>query len=375
MNGLISRDTILAEVRALLSKPGYSKEDNARAETLMNLADRLGPNGGGNGSPVGDAEYRKFEASIRQCAFMKSDKATKAAFRDLGLSDAGGYLIPAGFRRQLLDAMKAFDALWSEDVVTRVDTKASYTCVLPFLDDTGEAAVATADFGTSSESDPILYGVTLPYAPQYRTGIVKASVSFLQDSAFKPLDFLARSFAIRYGRGIGPVLVSTLLAGAKVGATATGDQNSSAPSGVTQIGYQDLLALRTSVNPAYRATEKVYWLMNDNTLSAIDSLTDKNGRPIIHPQYTPEGYRLLLGYPVGLCPSMPDIGAGATPVAFGATSYFVTRATEEVPIFPLVERFMDDLEVGFQSCMSANGALLCAESTDSPVKLLQNAAA
>jgi HK97 family phage major capsid protein len=369
--GLVSRDTILAEVRALLSKPGYSKEDNARAETLMNLADRLSPNGG-RGS-VDDPEYRKFEASIRSCASMKSNKAVAASFRDLGLSNTGGYLIPAGFRRQLLDAMKAFDALWDESVTTRVDTKASYTCVLPFLDDTGEAAVATADFATSSEADPVLYSVQLPYAPQYRTGIVKASVPFLQDSAFKPLDFLARSFAIRYGRGIGPVLVSTLLAGAKVGATATGDPNSSSPSGVTQIGYPDLLSLRTSVNPAYRAAEKVYWLMNDNTLSAIDSLTDKNGRPIIHPQYTPEGYRLLLGYPVGLCPSMPDIGAGATPIAFGATSYFVTRATEEVPIFPLIERFMDNLEVGFQSCMSANGALLCAEGTDSPIKLLQNA--
>jgi len=34
---------------------------------------------------------------------------------------------------------------------------------------------------------------------------------------------------------------------------------------------------------------------------------------------------------------------------------------------------MDNLEVGFQSCMSANGALLCAEGTDSPIKLLQNA--
>jgi len=372
MNGLISRETILAEVRTLLNKPGYSKEDNARADTLLSLADRLSP-GGAKGSPVAGAEVRKFEESIRKTASMNNNSQLQAEFRDLGLSD-GGYLVPAGFRDQLNNAMKHYDALWDPDVCTRIDTKASYTLSLPYMDDTANSAVAVADFAASTETDPTLYNIVLPATPQYRSGFVKVSVQALQDMAFKPLDFLARSFAIRYGRGIGPVLVSALLSGAQLGATATGDQNSATTSGVTQVGYQDLIALRTSINAAYRATEKVFWLMNDNTLAAIDSLADKNGRPIIRPQYTPEGYRLLLGYPVGLCPSMPDIGASKTPIAFGATGYFVTRATEEVPIFPLIERFMDNLEVGFQSCMCANGALLCATSADSPVKFLQNAA-
>jgi len=62
--------------------------------------------------------------------------------------------------------------------------------------------------------------------------------------------------------------------------------------------------------------------MNDNTLAAIDGLSDKNDRPIIHPMYDQDGRRLLLGYKVAMCPSLPNIGQGATPIVFGALDYF-----------------------------------------------------
>jgi HK97 family phage major capsid protein len=154
-----------------------------------------------------------------------------------------------------------------------------------------------------------------------------------------------------------------------------GDPNSASPSRATQIGYPDLLALRGAVNPAYRAAQKVRWVMNDNSLGYLDGLLDKNGRPIIRPQYDANGRRLLLGYPVGICPSMPNIGPSATPIAFGALGYFILRiCPEATKVIPFTERYADYFQTAFETRMRCNGALL-AVSTDSPVKTLVNAAA
>ena len=116
--------------------------------------------------------------------------------------------------------------------------------------------------------------------------------------------------------------------------------------------------------------------MNDDTLTALDGLMDKNGRPILHPQYDASGNRLLLGYRVGICPSMPDIGVNATPIAFGATGYFARRTVQNsVGIKPNYEARAEFLEIGFQGYLRCSGALLAAAGSDSPVKYLKNAAA
>ncbi len=120
--------------------------------------------------------------------------------------------------------------------------------------------------------------------------------------------------------------------------------------------------------------------MNDDTLTALDGLTDKNGRPIIHPVYV-NGQRILLGYPVGICPSLPSIGHSNKPILFGAVGYFVVRTVKgEGRLLRLTENpgLIENLKVGFKSFMRCNGALLAAQAgspagAGSPVRFLQNA--
>ena len=59
---LISRQTILSEVRLLLSKPVFSHEDSARCSQLLSLAGHLAPEGN---TSNGSAEMRSFERGIR----------------------------------------------------------------------------------------------------------------------------------------------------------------------------------------------------------------------------------------------------------------------------------------------------------------------
>jgi HK97 family phage major capsid protein len=274
--------------------------------------------------------------------------------------------------------MQAYDALYSPDVCTIYEPDKGAPVKLPIIDDTTSAATKVAETIQSDLQLPKVDRVSLGLAPTYRSGIVPMSVELAQDSAFDPVDFLARAFGIRMARGISPDLVSTLLGAAQQGAIAAGDPNLSGATGANSIGYADLLALRKSVNPAYRAAG-AHFLLNDNTLATIDGWLDKNGRPVLHPQYDANGRRTLLGFPVALCPSMPDIGAGASPVAFGCTKFFVIRIVKSVTrVQRLIELYAEYGIVAFQSYMRVDGALLCASggspvASDSPVKFLSNA--
>ncbi len=51
------------------------------------------------------------------------------------------------------------------------------------------------------------------------------SIELMQDSAFDVAGFLSNAFGARHARGVAPALITILLGAAKLGATATGDQN------------------------------------------------------------------------------------------------------------------------------------------------------
>jgi HK97 family phage major capsid protein len=371
---LIQKQTLLSEARLLLARDKFSHEDSARVSGLLALAGHLGPHGGEERSAA-KPEMRKFSRALRSLAV--SGGANE--LRDMGISSggpAGAYLVPQDFADKLWFALKAYDRIFDPDVSNIVPTDSGAPIMLAALDDTLATASVVSEGQPSTEQDPSpgASQVALPSAPTWRSGLVKLSVELLQDSRFDPADFLAQAFAVRFARGVGASLVSTLLASAKVGRTATGDSNSGG-TGANSIGYQDLIALRTSVDAAYRASGKVWWVMSDNTLAALDNLLDKNGRPIFDAsELDSDGNRVLLGYPLAICPSMPPVASGQTPVAFGASGYFTIRVVPSVTAFkPITERWAEYLQIGFVGFMRCHGALLCATGADSPVKLLKNA--
>jgi HK97 family phage major capsid protein len=371
---LIQKQTLLSEARLLLARDKFSHEDSARVSGLLALAGHLGPNGGEDRSTE-KPEIRKFRHALRALAVSGGS----SELRDMGVSGggpAGAYLVSQDFSDKLWFALKNYDRLFDPDVSNILQTDSGSPIVLAALDDTQSTSSVVAEGQQSVQNDPNpgASQILLASAPTWRSGLVKCSVELLQDSRFDPAEFLAASFAVRFARGIGASLVSTLLASAKVGRTATGDSNSGG-TGANSIGYADLLALRRSVDAAYRATDRVWWLMSDDTLTAIDGLLDKNGRPIFDAsELDADGNRVLLGYPVAISPSMPAIASGQTPVAFGATGYFTVRTVPALTAFkPLVERYAEFGQVAFQGFMRCHGALLCASGASAPVMLLKNA--
>lgn len=76
-----------------------------------------------------------------------------------------------------------------------------------------------------------------------------------------------------------------------------------------------LFSLQHSLKPVYRRNGT--WVMNDRTLETIRTFKDGNGNYIWRPGLLDGAPDMLLGKPVEIDDSMPDIGTNSYPIAFG----------------------------------------------------------
>lgn len=79
--------------------------------------------------------------------------------------------------------------------------------------------------------------------------------------------------------------------------------------------WQDLIMLKWQVAMQYHAGGR--YLMNQNTFGLTLTMADANNRPIMIASPLDNGQFLINGSPVNVVTQMPNVGAGATPVAFG----------------------------------------------------------
>jgi HK97 family phage major capsid protein len=79
--------------------------------------------------------------------------------------------------------------------------------------------------------------------------------------------------------------------------------------------WQQLQALIGTLKTGYRANAR--WFTNRNTVSKVMQFKDGEDRPLWQPSMQLGQPASLLGYPITEDDNMPDIGAGAFPMAFG----------------------------------------------------------
>jgi len=109
----------------------------------------------------------------------------------------------------------------------------------------------------------------------------------------------------------------------KIGYVATGRDGDWPADDPADILIDTVYALKAG----YR--QNANWVMNRKTQAAIRKLKDSDGNYVWQPPATPGSKAMLMGFPVVEAEDMPDIGAAATPVAFGdfARGYLVVDRT------------------------------------------------
>lgn len=171
-----------------------------------------------------------------------------------------------------------------------------------------------------------------------------------------------QELATRTGTGTNDI--KALLTAATKGFTSAED---------TAVTYDELVSLMSSVDNAYGNTERGAFMMNSATLAAVMKIADKNGRPIFLTDLQTGSVSRILGRKVIINESMPDIAAGAKPIAFGDFKYYHLRMVRGIRLTVFKEKYADKLQVGFMGHVRADGNLVDAGTH--PVKYLEMAGA
>ncbi len=295
-----------------------------------------------------------------------------------------GYFVPTGFANRIEQATKWFAPLTDGSVLKLMNTATAQPLPFPTADDTSNVATIVGEAQNVSEEDVTASQVVLG-AYKLSSGLIKASVELLADSAFDIEGYLAERFGERFGRGLENYLtngtgssqptglIPAILANGATPVVAQGSSEttgSGAQTGANSIGYSDLVNLEHSVDPSYRRGAK--YMFHDQTLSSIKRILDKFGRPLWVPGIAVSEPDRINGYEYTINQSVPQIGSvsEATTVIFGDFSKFVVRKVQDMRMQRLNELYAVSGQVGFLADYRIDSNLVCAASTH-PLNLLQ----
>jgi HK97 family phage major capsid protein len=358
------RDALLSEADALLHKPGFTKEDSSRVESLLQLADRCGERGmqlrkarlaqheaaagmrtQRSESLLGiDEEFRAYLFGGKKAIFPIEKRA-----QSITVDSSGGYLVPQPFRRVLEESLKEYDQIF--DVATRIESATGNATNIPIADDTSQQATQIAEnqLSVTSNVDVNFAAIAFSKTPTWRTGLIRGSREWVEDSAIDVEESLAHLFALRIARGVGSAFTTSLLSAATVGVNAAAS---------TTITGDEVLSLMASLDPAY--AQRGAFLMNFTTLLSLWKLkASTGGQYLIPTSVDDEGYPTIFTRRCYLSPSMPNMTTGQLAVAFGDLSRFIRRdVVNSWSLRTYEERYAEFLQLAWEMFLRVDGALL-----------------
>jgi HK97 family phage major capsid protein len=305
---------------------------------------------------------------------------------------AGGAFVPVKFLfTELQVALKKADPLYNPNVCTVLQTETGNSLQIPLVSDVSvdAAQVGEAQSDTTATNLAELSG-QMSNTFMYRTPKFRTSYEFLQDASDVAVSMIEDFFVDRLYRGVGADLINGNKGTAGINGiipqletlgvtpvTAVGsasNDGNAAHNGTNSIGTDDLAALYSSVDAAYRASAKCGWLMNDNTFLFLQQLKDQVGFPISIIKYdTVTGWPTIFNKPVQISPSMPNIGASNTPIIFGALDRWLTRIVPSHVIRYQEAPGLVEAAVCAWSCFARfGGTLLATDPNASPLNYIRN---
>ena len=275
----------------------------------------------------------------------------------------------SSFRSSVVEAMKAFGGLRSVARIIPSDDGADLP--IPTSDETTVEGELLGENIEAAEEDVAFSSVTLQ-AYKYSSKVVRVSMELLQDTAIDLNAWLGQALGTRIGRitnrhfstGLGVSEPNGVLTAATSGLTA---------GSATVYDYAEFLALKHSVDPAYRNNGS--WMMNDNSLLAVKQLAvgSNDARPLWQPGIAVGEPSTIDGDPYTINQDFPDAAIDATPVAYGDFSKYMIRDVAAISVLRLVERYAEYGQVGFVAFARHDGDLV--DGGGGAVKKLTMAAA
>jgi len=306
-----------------------------------------------------------------------------------------GYMIPQGFWHNLQIALKAYGGLLP--YIQMLQTDSGQPMPWPTVDPTAIIGHYITEqnqlgFGGDSNGTDYQFGQGMLNAWTIVSGVILASVQLINDSAFDVDGFVNDRIGESIGRKVGAELHSgsgsSALLGIETALSARGHQASPGMGGLYKsgtatnwsataggdawslyqtttgtgdtsvaklangmIGFDDILGMIMTVDPAYRKSGRCTFVCNDITLAMLRTITDAMGRPLWSPNVVPDQPDTLYGYPTVVDQNTSSVSTTASTAGgllFGDFKVaMVGRQVNGATMLRLTERYADYLQVGY----------------------------
>lgn len=308
-----------------------------------------------------------------------------------GIDGDAGFLIPQGFWHNLQIALKEYGGVMK--YLRPLETGSGQPIPWPTTDPTGQLGKYVSENTQLTGSDLIEFGQGMLYAWMISSDVIKGSFQIMNDSAFDIDSFVRDRVAERIGRKIAAELwtgsgpASSALTGISTamtaynaaftrintaGATPALGGYYQAAAGETaywfgkgttatatlangMISWQTVLGMIGTIDPAYRASGRCRFFMNDVVQQNLRLLTDAYARPLWVPdvQVGPDSGPVarLEGFPITVDQNSGNVSTSAATAGgllFGDLyTGMVLRHVQPGGILTLRERYADFLQVGW----------------------------
>lgn len=287
-----------------------------------------------------------------------------------GTGSEGGYVTPREFSANLIESLKDFGGMRSVAQVIRTETGAAMDWpTTNATSEEGEIVGENVEVGSEDAS----FGTLAHTVFKFSSKDIAVPFELLQDSAIDLEAHINQRLTERLGRitnrmftvgtGTGqPHGAVTGAAAGKVGATGK----------ATSVGWEDLVDLEHSVDPAYRRSGNCSLMFHDTTLRELKKLKDADGRPIWLPGVDVAEPATLIGMRYTINQDMPVMAANAKSVLFGDFSRYIIRDVMQVMLFRMTDSaYTRKGQVGFLAFMRSGGRLM---DVGGALKYFQNSA-
>lgn len=252
---------------------------------------------GGNGEqpghiePAGSGEisYRDAFVALARAGFDPQELSAEqrsvirqgvAEFRaqTAGTNSAGGYTVPTDLATTVDKTLKAWGPMYDEAICTVLNTASGNPIDFPTVDDTSVAVAQHTEAGAMTDDGgvDVTFGKMTLNAYAYDTEWVQVSMELLQDSAINIEPFLGELLGERLARRVNVELTTGDGTGDPNGIVTASTAGKTAAS-TTAFTADEVIDLLHSVDPAYRASPKARFMMNDAVLAAVRKLKDGDG--------------------------------------------------------------------------------------------------
>jgi len=302
----LNKAVTAAEERAKAAKEALDEQQKQldRIETKLNRPGAVedGPSGEQKAQRSAFFDWVRYDLGRMQ----PDRKNVLKVSEDTG----GGYLSPEEYLREIIKSEIEYSPMRQ---FVRVRTTSQKSVQVPRRTGTF-AARWTGDTEDRTETEGLAYG--MEDMPVHElTAEVYVSFANLEDSAFDIEAELNMEFAEQFGVAEGVAMI--LGSGVKKpeGILVAANTVEIVSGLATDFNADSLVDLTHGIKTAYamRAT----LVLNRKTLGKTRKLKDGNGQYLWMPGLAQGKPNSIDGHPYVEMPDMPDVGAGATPVAFG----------------------------------------------------------